>query len=175
MQNGGLDREFTNLCQKNNPNNILHATNYFAGLSGVESRWSPFNGGLGHDQLAWLESVLKCSSESGEYLLIASHVILHPRATPGENCHTLLWDYENVLDLFERYDCVKLVVCGHAHHEGYFHCETTGIHHISIPSPLEAPDALVEDTFGLLELADEDDFVELIGRGWVTSRRLVIK
>lgn len=175
LENGGLDRQFTDMCQKNNPNNILHATNYFAGLSGVESRWSPFNGGLGDEQLAWLEHVLDQSAKSEERVLVASHVILHPRATPGENCHTLLWDYEKVLNLFEKYNCVKLVVCGHAHHEGYFHCESTGIHHISVPSPLEAPDELVEDTFGLLELTDEDDLVDLIGRGWVTSRHLVIE
>jgi manganese-dependent ADP-ribose/CDP-alcohol diphosphatase len=174
LENGGLDPSFTKKCQDNNPNDILKATNYFAGLQGEVSRWCPFNGGVGQIQLDWLDGVLARSEKNHEKVLIASHVILHPSATPGGNCHTLLWDYEKVLPLFETYSCVKLVVCGHAHHEAYYHCPKTGVHHISVPSPLEAPDNVVETTFGLLELSDEEDVVTLIGQGWVTSREMRI-
>ena len=172
LENGGLDPQFTEICQRNNPNDILKASNFFAGLSGDASRWCPFNGGIGQEQLAWLDSVLAAAEKDEERVLIASHVILHPMATPGHNCHTLLWDYEAVLGILEKHRSVKLVFCGHAHHEGYFHCERTGIHHISLPSPLEAPEDVVETTFGLLELSDDE--ARLVGKGWVTSRHMRI-
>ena len=31
-----------------------------------------------------------------------SHVILHPLATPKHDYHTLLWNYESVLNLFDN-------------------------------------------------------------------------
>jgi manganese-dependent ADP-ribose/CDP-alcohol diphosphatase len=175
LENGGLDREYTELCQSNNPNDILKASNYFAGLSGVSSRWCPLNGGLGLTQLTWLKSTLDRAEEREEKVIIASHVILHPKASPGENCHTIVWDYDKVLSVIEESKCVKLVLCGHAHHEGYFHCPKSGIHHISLPSPLEAPDEFVERTFGMLELSDDSYVARIVGQGWVTSRELVIR
>jgi manganese-dependent ADP-ribose/CDP-alcohol diphosphatase len=175
LDNGGLDPTYTQLCQQNNPNNILKATDYFAGLTGEVCRWSPFNGGLGKDQLVWLENTLRSACSQGEHVLIASHVIVHPKATPRENCHTLLWDYTEALDLIDRYDCVKLVVCGHAHHEGYHHCERSKVHHITVPSPLEAPDEVLEETFGYLELDEAGEKAELVGYGWVTSRTLDLR
>jgi manganese-dependent ADP-ribose/CDP-alcohol diphosphatase len=175
VENGGLDANFTKLCQANNPNDILKASNYFSGVVGEQSRWCPFNGGLGSIQREWLENLLSMSEQAGERVLIASHVIIHPKATPSGNCHTILWDYDEVLEILGRFECVKLVFCGHAHHEGYHHCPETGIHHISLPSPLEAPDDVLEQTYGLLELSDHGAIASLVGQGWVTSRTMALR
>jgi manganese-dependent ADP-ribose/CDP-alcohol diphosphatase len=173
LDNGGLDPVFTAMCQTYNPNDILKGVNYFEGLEGEICRWSPFNGGLGESQLKWLADVLELAASSSEKVIVFSHVILHPRATPKGNCHTLLWDYDKVLELFKRYGCVKLVIAGHAHHEGYFHCPETGIHHVSLESPLEAPDDQVERTYATLVI--DDDTATIEGKGWVKSRTLKLR
>ena len=170
LQNGGIHAEYTSMCQSRNPNNILDGGNFFHELSGLESRWVPFNGGVGKEQLAWIETVLDSAHKAGERVVVFCHIILHPLATPNKDCHTLLWNYDEVLALFAKHPCVKIVLAGHAHHEGYHKCEETGIHHITLASPLEAPDDLVESTYGLLELPDEPGkHARIIGKGWVSS------
>ena len=173
LENGGIHKDFTNLCQSHNPNDILHAANFFAGISGVESRWCPFNGGVSDEQLMWLEQVLADSVKKSEKVMLFTHVILHPEATPKGNCHTLLWNYDAVLALLGTHKCVRMVFAGHAHSEGYHYCESSGVHHISLASPLEAPEDLVKSTFATLEIADNDMSAELVGRGWVSTRSLV--
>lgn len=166
---GTLHAEALNLCQKNNPNSLTGSSNYFEGLQGPECRWCPFNGGLGEEQLQWLESVLINATKLKETLIVFSHVILHPNATPNSNCHTLLWNYDKVLKLFKDHSCVKIVICGHAHQPGYFWDPNSKIHHITLASPLEADD-LAEETFGLIELSEKS--AKLIGRGGVASMNL---
>jgi manganese-dependent ADP-ribose/CDP-alcohol diphosphatase len=171
IANGRLNAEFTRLCQSNNPNDIIDGGNYFAGIEGIQCRWAPFNGGIGEEQMQWLERTLENAKLNHEKIIIFSHVIIHPRATPGENCHTLIWNYDAVLSLFHKFSpVVKLVIAGHAHHDGYFLCPETSIHHICIPSPLETPDNLVERTFATLEVHDE--YAQIVGEGYVPSRRL---
>lgn len=172
LENGGLDPQYSNLCQQNNPNNIFNGSNYFAGLEGVGARWAPFNGGMGPQQLVWLENVLVKANLESQNVIVLSHVILHPKATPCENCHTLLWNYHEVLDVFAKHTCVKIVLAGHAHHNGYFYCPQTNVHHVSIPSPLEAPGETVEHTYGILEIDRGKAFIR--GRGYVESRAMDI-
>ena len=170
LENGGIHAEYSSLCQSHNPNNILDGGNFFNGVSGIESRWVPFNGGLSTKQLNWLETVLCTASQASQRVLVFSHIILHPLATPNEDCHTLLWNYDEVLRMFDKYPCVKIVMAGHAHHEGYHRCQETGIHHITLASPLEAPDDLVESTYGMLELPEASGHMaRLIGNGWISS------
>jgi len=164
---GEIQEDALKLCQNNNPNNISEGGNFFKGLQGPESRWSPFNGALGSAQLSWLESVLKSASLTGEKLVVFSHVILHPEATHNGNCHTLLWNYDTVLNVFLKYpNCVKLVICGHSHHSGYFLDPVSRIHHVTIASPLEAGES-AEETFGMLELHETRAI--LLGKGGVRS------
>ena len=170
LSNGGIHAEYAALCQSHNPNNILDGGNFFNGISGTDARWVPFNGGLGESQLKWFRAVLESSTRANERLIVFSHIILHPRATPKEDSHTLLWNYEQVLDVISEYDCVKIVIAGHAHHDGYYRCPESNVHHITLASPLEAPDELVESTYGLLELpSDAHGVARLIGKGWVRS------
>jgi manganese-dependent ADP-ribose/CDP-alcohol diphosphatase len=172
LDNGGLDRKYTELCQKHNPNDILEASDYFKDLTGVQSRWAPFNGGIEANQLEWLEQTLSLSQRNEDKVIVLCHVILHPRATPRENCHTLLWNYEEVLSVFSKYNCVKLCLYGHAHQEGYFRCPDTGTHHITIASPLESPVGEAEQTFGILEIAEDGETAYIRGHGMVASRCL---
>lgn len=173
LENGGLDRENFELCQRNNPNDLLSGGDFFREIEGLQARWVPFNGGLGSEQLVWLESVLKQSYNNDEKVIVLSHVIIHPDATPRQNCHTLLWDFEKVLSLFQHYPCVRMVLAGHAHYEGYHYCPETKVHHVSLPSPLEAPTKrFSETTFATLEISADDMHGKIMGSGWIRSMDL---
>ena len=47
------------LLADKNPNDVRRTdVDFTAGLSGVEKRWVPYNGGLGDAQLVWLHPTL---------------------------------------------------------------------------------------------------------------------
>lgn len=174
IANGGINAEYAQLCQSGNPNDILKGTNFFEGVSGPASRWTPFNGGIGETQILWLETVLSQAVFSNEKVIVFTHVILHPEATSSGNCQTLLWNYEVVLKMFARHPCVRMVFAGHAHQPQYAFCAETKIHHVTLASPLEAPEELVESTFGMLEISDDDKTAVLTGKGAVPSMELCL-
>eukprot|EP00931_Biecheleriopsis_adriatica_P095741 TRINITY_DN69352_c0_g1_i1.p1 TRINITY_DN69352_c0_g1~~TRINITY_DN69352_c0_g1_i1.p1 ORF type:complete len:127 (-),score=30.32 TRINITY_DN69352_c0_g1_i1:21-401(-) len=66
--------------------------------------------------------------------MILTHVIVHPESSDYK---TLLWNYEEVLDLLHSHAgrTVQMVVSGHMH-KGHFHTDELGIHHIVMESPL---------------------------------------
>ncbi|KAF4710744.1 hypothetical protein FOZ63_011194 [Perkinsus olseni] len=158
FKDAGLDPEGYDLCQSHNPNDIGSKTDFFAGLSGVESRWAPVNGGVGREQLEWLRGHLgevyyRLAISEGP-VIILSHVILHPDATRHRNCRGLLWNYDEVLQAIYEFPCTRLVLCGHIHNEVY-HLDDhgklvqlvvaqvcpsrgAGVHHLTLPSPLES-------------------------------------
>ncbi|KAF4655339.1 hypothetical protein FOL47_009477 [Perkinsus chesapeaki] len=115
----GLDPQGYQLCQSHNPNKIDGKTDFFAGLTGLESRWAPVNGAVGKEQLSWLRGVLRSCHDRGTNVIILSHVILHPQATRNNNCRGLLWNYDDVLKAIYDLPCTRLVVCGHIHNEVY--------------------------------------------------------
>lgn len=127
------------------------------GLSGNARRFVPFNGGLGASQLDWLHAELRMASRAQERVVVFSHVPLHARACDGT---TMVWDYEAALDVIasasvahkhkttahkktdrqtstndKRRSCVVAVICGHDHQGGY-HRDEHGVHHITLASPL---------------------------------------
>jgi len=120
--------------------------NYFKGIEGVARRFCPFNGGLGATQVAWLKGELSAASERGERVILLCHIIFHPEASrpPGNEDgvygKTLLWDYDQVLELLRAPEGQCVVACFHGHqHEGGFHTDEFGIHHIVFEAPLFGP------------------------------------
>jgi hypothetical protein len=81
-----------------NPNDIKYSPE---GLLGTERRKVAFNGGMGQEQLEWLETVLRRARAQGEWAVLCSHVAFHEGAS---DCVALLWNREEVLRLL-RYDC----------------------------------------------------------------------
>jgi hypothetical protein len=81
-----------------NPNDIKYSPE---GLLGTERRKVAFNGGMGQQQLEWLETVLRRARAQGEWAVLCSHVAFHEGAS---DCVALLWNREEVLRLL-RYDC----------------------------------------------------------------------
>ena len=113
---------------------------YFEGLEGLESRWVPFNGGMGAAQLSWMSSTLHAAAAAGERVLINTHLLIHPDTTAKRSGRTLLWNYEEVLAILEDpalAGCVSAVVSGHQH-EGGVHTTEMGTHYVVMESPMLA-------------------------------------
>ena len=116
--------------------NDMTGGDWFRGLSGLDRRWVPYNGGLGAEQLAWLRQELRAARHKGERVVVLSHIVMHPAACDGT---TMLWDYEEALREIHRAGCVVAVICGHDH-AGGFHRDEAGVHHLTLKSPLNRGD-----------------------------------
>ena len=80
----------------------------FAGLSGHERRFVPFNGGFGGAQRAWLRGALAAARAARERVVVLSHVALHPAACDGT---TMAWDYDAVLGLLAEVRVMCVTSC----------------------------------------------------------------
>lgn len=152
--------------QAHNPNDVLSACDWSAGLSGDLRRWVPYNGGLGEAQLAWMRAELQAATVGEERVVMLCHVLLHPEAATGT---TMTWDFEEAAEAMEGLEgCVAAVLCGHDHQGGYVHDTKTGIHHVTFQSPLNCGRAdmchATVEVFG--------DRLSIQGRGIVPSREL---
>ena len=137
---------------EHNPNDLSDGGAWFHGLKGHARRSVPFNGALGREQLLWLRRTLRSASSAAERVVVLSHVVLAPQACDGT---TMAWDYDSALSLLrerhtdETQPVVALVLCGHDHHGGY-HRDDSGIHHLTLRSPLNSGAA--GRAFALLEM-----------------------
>ncbi|CAE7267944.1 unnamed protein product, partial [Symbiodinium sp. CCMP2456] len=133
-----LDSYAVELCQANNPNDITKE-DFARGIApGPDLRWVPLNGAVSQKQLQWLEDTLREASDQKQRTILLSHVVLLPEATPRGNGLTLLWNYDEVLDIIRRAaDPPVAAMCGHAHLPVYAVDKVCGTHHITLPSPLE--------------------------------------
>jgi len=103
------------------------------GLTGVDKRWVQYNGGLGEEQIAWLDGQCAAAGRAGQVVVVVAHVPLNPRATHLDG---LTWDYEEALEVIARHACVVMTVCGHDHDGGYA-CDAGGVHHVVMPGVVE--------------------------------------
>ena len=72
-------QEAVRLMKEHNPNDVLSGqVNYFAGMTGPQMRYVPFNGGLGRTQLEWFKQELKAAVANGDRVVVMSHVPLDP-------------------------------------------------------------------------------------------------
>lgn len=141
----------------NNPNFVPgEATgNWLKNLTPAQLRYVPYNGGIGTDQLQWLECVLQgvcrnnISPSDGtvyEQCLIFCHMPLHIDSSKHNN---LLWNCEEVLSVIHKYcNAVIAVFAGHDHGGGYTFDDTHGIHHFVPPAPIECDEG--EEAYGVL-------------------------
>ena len=136
------------LLEQNNPNNVRGPCDWLEGLTGVSRRWVPYNGGVGEEQLAWLEATLRASEEAGVRVMVFSHVAVCPGSSADS---TLVWNYDRILAMFEAYACVAAFLCGHDHKGGYK--LEHGVHHVTVESPLECD--LGETAYGLMVVTED--------------------
>lgn len=146
-----------------NPNCVRSEENWVKGLSGVDKRFVPYNGGISEDQMQWFENILENSKKNNEFVIVVSHCPLQ------EDCScssTLLWNYQDVLKIIEKYK--EIIVCclyGHDHAGGYC-LDSNNIHHLTLPSPLESK--VGSNAFATLDVYE--DKIEIRGRGDIISQ-----
>jgi len=131
--------EAVKFLSKYNPNEITrNDRDWLSGLSGLQKRFMPYNGKVSPKQLAWLCEELESATTNNENVLVACHVPVCPGSAGNEN---LLWNYNEVLDIFHSFTCVKAFFAGHDHVGGYAK-DINNIHYKTFESPLETPDGL---------------------------------
>lgn len=127
------------------------------GLEGLARRFVAFNGGVGDQQLRWLEEELQTSRKLSQKVLVFSHTPIHP-ASAHPVC--LLWNYQAVLDVLGSYtDVVMASFAGHTHKFGYsYH---NNVHYRVLEAVLESPPP--QKTFAILSVYE--DRLQLDGFG----------
>ncbi|KAF5957469.1 hypothetical protein HYC85_004694 [Camellia sinensis] len=129
-----------------NPNSDKNSP---TGLVGLERRFLMFNGAVGKDQLEWLDGVLQDAINSNQKVVICCHLPLDPGASSPA---ALLWNYDEVMDVIHRYNCVKVCLAGHDHKGGYS-IDSHGVHHRVLEAALECPPGT--DSFGYVDVFDD--------------------
>ena len=71
-----------------------------------------YNGGLSGTQLQWLNEVLDGAQKNGEIVIVSGHLPIHKGSCRAD---AYLYNHEEVIALFKRYDCVKVYLAGHDH------------------------------------------------------------
>ncbi|PKA66170.1 Manganese-dependent ADP-ribose/CDP-alcohol diphosphatase [Apostasia shenzhenica] len=150
--------------QEKNPNTSKNSP---VGLLGLDRRFLMFNGALGEEQIQWLDEVLKDSMKRRQKVIICCHLPLHPDAAYPES---LLWNYEEVLEVIYRYSCVKVCFSGHDHKGGYS-VDSHGIHHRVLEAALECPPGT--DAFGYVNVYR--DRISLLGIDRMASKEMVFE
>eukprot|EP01116_Phalansterium_solitarium_P008379 TRINITY_DN2222_c0_g1_i1.p1 TRINITY_DN2222_c0_g1~~TRINITY_DN2222_c0_g1_i1.p1 ORF type:complete len:320 (-),score=86.95 TRINITY_DN2222_c0_g1_i1:57-1016(-) len=139
---------------------------YAAGLRSGEAHFQPFNGGVSHAQLAWLDGVLRRARASGERVLLVTHCPLSPHASYGVG-DAVLWNYEQVLQQLHKYDNVVCCFYGHEHMGGYA-IDSAGVHHVVVEAALESPQGAASHAVATVYA----DRIEVAGHGNVRSRTI---
>lgn len=131
------------------------------GLVGVERRFLKFNGAVGKEQMDWLNGVLQEATELKQKVVVCCHLPLDPGAS---STAALLWNYDEVMELIHRYNCVKVCIAGHDH-KGGFSTDSHGVYHRVLEAALECPPGT--DAFGYVNVYD--DMISLVGTGKMDS------
>ncbi|KAF5730896.1 manganese-dependent ADP-ribose/CDP-alcohol diphosphatase-like isoform X1 [Tripterygium wilfordii] len=134
------------------------------GLVGLERRFLMFNGAIGKEQLEWLEGVLQDATRLKQKVVVCCHVPLDPGASSSE---ALLWNYDEVMDVIHRYNCVKVCLAGHEHSGGHS-IDAYGVHHRVLEAALECPPG--KDAYGYIDVYD--DRLSLVGTNCMESTEM---
>lgn len=89
-----------------------------------------YNGGLGFEQLKWLDDQLCKADRSGQVAIVMCHMLLLPIV--GREA---LWNNVEVVHMLEAHPSVKAVFCGHRHPGSYE--VRNGIHYVNFLGMVE--------------------------------------
>ncbi|XP_042502343.1 manganese-dependent ADP-ribose/CDP-alcohol diphosphatase isoform X1 [Macadamia integrifolia] len=154
--------EALKLLQEKNPNADKNSP---AGMRGLERRFLMFNGAVGREQLEWLDNVLQDASTHEQRVVVCCHLPLDPGAATEE---ALLWNYDEVMDVIHRYNCVKVCLAGHDHKGGHS-IDSHGVHHRVLEAALECPPG--SDAFGHIDVYH--DSLALSGTDRMASTEMI--
>ncbi len=122
-----------------------------------------WNGGLSRGQLLWVENELNLAVANNERVGFYCHF-----PTLAESDSHNLWNYEQLLTLIDRYECVKFYFNGHNHAGGYV--EKNGVHYLNFKGMVDTKDST---SFATVAFRKDSLFVK--GYGRELSRSLKIR
>ena len=129
-----------------------------SGLEGQDRRFVAFNGGVGKLQLQWLETNLAAAERESQKVIIFSHVPFHPQSCDALH---MLYNYQEVLDVLWKFNCV--VACFYGHDHGSSHVvDHHGIHYRMIEALVETPSG--SNAFATVHVKKDGLYVEGHGR-----------
>ncbi|CAI5736019.1 unnamed protein product [Hyaloperonospora brassicae] len=162
-------QEALTLLRRVNPNENLNSP---AGLVNEQRRFVAFNGAVDREQKQWLEKTLVRATTNGQHVVLFTHIPIHPSSTPAPS--SLLWNYPEMLQLIEQFDCICAVFSGHAHANGYVYAHEgsrkRGVHYVVCDAVLEC--APSETAHALVHVYPEKLVVR--GYGKIPTRELCI-
>lgn len=119
------------LLAEHNPNNLSISGTWFNNLPREKRRWVPYNGMISDNQLVWLKGVLKETCELKQKVIIFSHQPVY-----SQNPSSLVWNSEEILKILHESGNICAWIAGHDH-GGQYNIDSTGIHHLVPPAPIE--------------------------------------
>jgi manganese-dependent ADP-ribose/CDP-alcohol diphosphatase len=126
-------------------------SNWFADkdLPACDRKYVPFNGGIGAEQMEWLQKQLCLTVASSEKCIIFCHMPLLDGCCLDNNIH--LWNNEEVMALLHQTPRGTVLACIAGHdHDGGYGVDSHGIHHITPPAPIECEDDT--DSYGIISI-----------------------
>ncbi|EAR00327.1 metallophosphoesterase [Maribacter sp. HTCC2170] len=122
-----------------------------------------WNGGLSQEQLDWVENELQLAAAKNENVGFYCHF-----PTLGETNDHNLWNYNQLLSIIEKYDCVKFYFNGHNHAGGYV--QKDGVHYLNFKGMVDT-----QDSTSFATVAFRKDSLFVTGYGREPNRALKIK
>jgi predicted phosphodiesterase len=130
-------------------------------FSALQPNGMPWNGGIGSEQMQWLEEQLKEAEKGKRKIIVACHFPLYSKGD-----HNLFNNHE-LFSLLTQYHSVKAYFTGH-YHKGYYH-EKEGIHLVNFVGMVNTRvNAFAEVTL-------TNDSILIRGYGREPDRRLGIR
>ncbi len=147
----------------NNPEIVEQAKLITSNLkSENKPNFHEWNGGIAKDQLAWMENQLKNAQEKNQNVILFCHYPLLPLDE-----HTL-WNSEEVLNILQKYTCVKCWMNGHNHAGNYSFWK--GIHFLNFKGMVETEST---NTFSVVSI--DNNKIEIKGWGNESNRTLLLE
>ena len=128
-----------------------------------QSNMKMWNGGLGREQLRWIENELKLATANGERVGFYCHF---PVFAASEDHN--LWNFDELQSVIDNYPCVKFYFNGHNHAGGY--TEKDGVHYLNFKGMVNT-----RDSTSFARVLFKEDSIIVKGYGREPSRRLQIK
>ncbi|QGY46713.1 phosphoesterase [Maribellus comscasis] len=111
-----------------------------------------WNGGIGDEQLVWMESQLEEAQTKNQKVILFCHYPLLPL-----EAHTL-WNSEEVLAILQKYKCVKCWMNGHNHAGNYMLWE--GIHFLNLTGMVETENT---NSFAIVKIENNNIIINGFG------------
>ena len=123
-----------------------------------------YNGGIGLQQLVWLEDELCKADAKGQWAIVLCHMPMQPFGA-----RETLWNSMEVVHMLEKHDCLKAVFCGHNHRGSYF--ERCGVHYVNFLGMVEGEN----NRFAVATVDKASGIIRIKGYGDEQSRELICR